>query len=494
MATRTIYLSEFLKRNAAGDCLVVFEGGVYNLTAFQKIHPGGPLVIDHLKGKNATDAIYAYHPSDVIAKRLPNFFLGRLADDGVDSGIESDETSEDGALEEPPANRLVVPMTRVEKAGGAVGYGALVSDTEISRDFRKLHQKLEELGFFETDKSFYIREVLKFAACIAIIIYTGIFAPRHILSYIACAFTTAFLWQQSAFVGHDIGHTSVLRSSKWDYILGTTVGNALLGFSIGWWKSSHNVHHIVTNSPEHDSDIQHLPFFAVSTRLMSKVYSSYYNVTWDFPNDKFAQLMISVQHYSYWPILCFGRFFLYLQSVKHLVTSDWCPYRYWEACTMLVFLSWQAFLISHFHSWTGIALYVFMSHALTMILHLQITVSHYSMSTADAPENEDWATKALRTSLDVECPKWLDWFHGGLQFQVEHHLFPRIARQRLREVRPYVADFAARHGLELHTQSFVEGNMRTFRNFKAVAEFAEQAGFAWGRIGGKKINVATKLE
>ncbi|KAJ3343742.1 hypothetical protein HDU93_006654 [Gonapodya sp. JEL0774] len=116
------------------------------------------------------------------------------------------------------------------------------------------------------------------------------------------------------------------------------------------------------------------------------------------------------------------------------------------------------------------------------------------MSTADAPENEDWATKAFRTTLDVECPEWMDWFHGGLQFQLEHHLFPRLARNKLRKVRPYAAALAAKHGLKLESQSFVDGNLRTFRNFQAVSEIVAQAGFVWGRIGGTKVNVAEKVE
>ncbi|KXS10027.1 fatty acid/sphingolipid desaturase [Gonapodya prolifera JEL478] len=486
-AAKVITLSEFKRRNATGECLIVFDGSAYNLTSFRKKHPGGPLVIEHLKGKNATDVMIAYHPDDVIQKRLPYFLVGKVVDDGVDSGIESSDPDEAAVPQQTTPN---APLSSVEKAGGAVGYGALVSNSEVSKDYRRLHQQLKDLGFFETDYSNYMREVIKYLICLTIIVYTGIFAPRHILSYVVCAATTAFMWQQMAFVGHDIGHNAVFHNAKLDYAVGTAFGNPLLGISIGWWKSNHNIHHVVTNSPEHDPDIQHLPFFAVSSRFLTKLYSSYYGVTWDFPNDHFAKLLVSMQHNLYYPILCFARFFLYLQSVKYLL-SPWCPYRLWEVGTMICFASWQIFLVSHFHSWTGIAIYVFMSHALTMILHLQITLSHFSMPTQDPPENEDWATKALRTSLDVECPEWLDWFHGGLQFQVEHHLFPRIARHKLRQVRPYVADFAARHGLSLNSQSFYYGNVLLYRNFK---EIADQVGFAWGRIGGEKVNVAKKLQ
>ena len=62
--------------------------------------------------------------------------------------------------------------------------------------------------------------------------------------------------------------------------------------------------------------------------------------------------------------------------------------------------------------------YVMISHMATMPLHVQITLSHYSMSTADLGVNESFAQKMLRTTMDVDCPEWFDFFHGGLQFQV----------------------------------------------------------------------------
>lgn len=63
---------------------------------------------------------------------------------------------------------------------------------------------------------------------------------------------------------------------------------------MGWWKHSHNVHHIITNDPEHDPDIQHLPFFAVSTKLTQNLYSTFHKRVMHF--DKFAEFFVSRQH------------------------------------------------------------------------------------------------------------------------------------------------------------------------------------------------------
>jgi acyl-lipid Delta6-acetylenase / acyl-lipid (9-3)-desaturase len=66
-----------------------------------------------------------------------------------------------------------------------------------------------------------------------------------------------------AFLGHDIGHNAVSHDWNTDNNVGLFVGNLFTGIGIGWWKRSHNVHHICCNSIEHDPDIQHAPIFAV---------------------------------------------------------------------------------------------------------------------------------------------------------------------------------------------------------------------------------------
>jgi len=51
----------------------------------------------------------------------------------------------------------------------------------------------------------------------------------------------------------------------------------------------------------------------------------------------------------------------------------------------------------------------------------------------------------VATTLNIDCPKYMDWFHGGLQFQVEHHLWPRLPRHSLRRARDLVKAFCAEH-------------------------------------------------
>ncbi|EXX79888.1 hypothetical protein RirG_001300 [Rhizophagus irregularis DAOM 197198w] len=79
----------------------------------------------------------------------------------------------------------------------------------------------------------------------------------------------------------------------------------------------------------------------------------------------------------------------------------------------------------------------------------------------------------LRTTMDVDCPWWMDWFHGGLQFQAIHHLFPRVPRHNLRDCQRLVNEFCKEVGLEYHLYGFIKGNGIVLGALRDVANQAE---------------------
>jgi delta8-fatty-acid desaturase len=144
------------------------------------------------------------------------------------------------------------------------------------------------------------------------------------------------------------------------------------------------------------------------------------------PYDAFAQFFVPYQNYLYYPILLFGRFNLYFLSFEYLIrglgprkgSAAW--HRYFEISGMIFFWYWFCYgLLYHGlpTNWDRFC-YVMISHMVTMPLHVQITLSHFAMSTADLGVTESFPQKMLRTTMDVDCSEWLDFFHGGLHLQV----------------------------------------------------------------------------
>lgn len=332
------------------------------------------------------------------------------------------------------------------------------TQNHIREKYNELHAQIIKNGFYKCNYSDYVREIVKILA-----IFLYLFTFLHLKQYVISALLMGTAWHQMTFIAHDAGHVAISHNYQIDNLFGMVVADWFGGLSLGWWKRNHNVHHLVTNDPAHDPDIQHLPFFAVSTRFFNDLYSTYYDKTLWF--DAFAKKAIPLQDYLYYPILAFGRFNLYRLSWTHLILGEgprkgkaaW--FRWFELAGLLFFFFWFFYLLigSIEGGWNKFN-YIMVSHVATMLVHVQITLSHFAMSTADLGVSESFASRQLRTTMDVDCPVWLDFLHGGLQFQSIHHLFPRLPRHNLRRVQPFVIKFCEDVGLPYSIYGFGRGN------------------------------------
>ena len=95
------------------------------------------------------------------------------------------------------------------------------------------------------------------------------------------------------------------------------------------------------------------------------------------------------------------------------------------------------------------------------------------MSTADLGESEAFPQRQLRTTMDVDCPAWLDWIHGGLQFQAVHHLFPQVPRHNLRRLQVLVREFCDDTGIKYSILNFVDGNNHVLSRLGEVGKQVE---------------------
>lgn len=221
-----------------------------------------------------------------------------------------------------------------------------------------------------------------------------------------------------------------------------------------------------------------MPFFAVTQRFFNNLTSTYYDRI--IPYDAFAQLVVPYQHLLYYPILMLGRFNLYVLSWDYVLMGRgprkgiaWW-HRWFEAAGHCFFWAWFGYLVLYrgCPTWWTRFVYVMVSHIVTTPLHVQITLSHYAMSTSDLGQAESFAQKMLRTTMDVDCPVWLDWFHGGLQFQAVHHLFPRMPRHNLRRAQKLVQQFCEETGIPYALHGFVDGNKAVISRLKDVGQQA----------------------
>lgn len=297
------------------------------------------------------------------------------------------------------------------------------TQNNIIAKYRELDQKLRDKGLYECNYTAYGWECLRYCTLCAIFL---IFLQWG--WYKLSALAIGCLWHQLTFTAHDAGHIGITHNFTVDSLIGIFIGDFCGGLSIGWWKRNHNVHHIVTNEPDHDPDIQHLPFFAVDQKFFGSLYSTYYDRVMEY--DAFARFVVRAQAWLYYPMLMFGRFNLYRLSWEYLLSGQaprkgiaWW-HRWVELTAMSLFWLWYGYGVVYrsIPNNSDRLWFVLISHFVTAPLHVQITLSHFAMSTSDFGVAESFAQRMLRTTMDVDCPTWLDFFHGGLQFQAIHHL------------------------------------------------------------------------
>ncbi|KAL8840206.1 MAG: hypothetical protein Q9170_001413 [Blastenia crenularia] len=347
------------------------------------------------------------------------------------------------------------------------------TQADIVRRYRQLDHFIRAAGLYQCRYTDYMIEVFRYA-----LLFSLCLLFLHLGWYGISGLFLGLFWHQLVFTAHDAGHMGITHDFVYDTVIGVVIADFLGGLSIGWWKRNHNVHHIVTNSPEHDPDIEHIPLLAVSHRFFNSLRSTFYDRIMTY--DCVAKFSVQYQHLLYYPLLMLGRFNLYVLSWEYLLRGlgprkgvAWW-HRWFEVAGHVFFWTWFGYgvLYRSIPDAYNRFLFVMISHMVTGPLHVQITLSHFAMSTADLGIHESFPQRMLRTTMDVDCPEWLDFLHGGLQFQAIHHLYPRIPRHNLRRTQKLVQGFCDEVGIPYALYGFVDGNKRVVGRLTDVARQA----------------------
>tara|TARA_B110000238_G_C16057298_1_gene408839 strand:- start:382 stop:1230 length:849 start_codon:yes stop_codon:yes gene_type:complete len=241
--------------------------------------------------------------------------------------------------------------------------------------FRELVKTLEPE--FHTDYVHYFGLFLGLTTLFATAVWCVV-GDNGPYAYLLGAVFLGFFWQQTMFIGHDAGHGAITHDHGKDFLIGLVVGNLCNGVGITWWTTTHNVHHCACNSLECDPDIQHMPVLAVTPKYFDSVFSLYHGRVMAF--DQVARCLVSIQHYSFYPIMAVARFNLYAQGLILLATSKEIKTsrRILESSVMCVYFAWLGTLVSYLPSWKQKLAFLLVSHAVGGLIHVQICLSHFS--------------------------------------------------------------------------------------------------------------------
>ncbi|TCD69909.1 hypothetical protein EIP91_005733 [Steccherinum ochraceum] len=500
----TLTREQIASRILAGENIVILENKAIRVPpSWLTAHPGGALAILHYVGRDASDEVSAFHPEATL-KRISQYTIGTVetgehgweplvppvmsgwvrrigADGSKEWHREADAARSSVDTKASPATSILL-VKRDESSGQTAPTLATLEpgktslspkmQAQHSQAYKELHKRVTDAGLFQTRYiTGYGPEVARYLLLVTAAAYTY----YHKWFLISAAFLGLF-WHQVTFAAHDFGHNSVTHNLVIDRLLGTFIANACGGLSINWWVDNHNIHHLMTNHPSHDPDIQHLPFFAISPVFLTNLWSSYYKRIMAF--DAVANLVLRIQHRLFYVVMSLARFNLFALSYIFLAknafkSSRFVGGRWWllmEFGCIGIFWCWYGSVLRGIGNWKTALLYLLVSNVVASPLHVQIVLSHFSRSTADLGPSESFPARQLRTTSDVICPPEIEFIHGGLHLQVTHHFFPRLPRHNLRAASLLVKEFAKEQGLEYAEFGFVEGNGDVISTLKGVAD------------------------
>lgn len=290
-------------------------------------------------------------------------------------------------------------------------------------------------------------------------------------------------WQQAAFLAHDALHNAVETPKKGGGInvLGWLMGSPIFGISSGMWLEEHNMHHAITLRPREDPQFNYLPLFLISEKeLDAEVPQGFDGTPGKFHLNFAVRALISIQHFTFLPLcMLVGRFNLYAISIFYAIKDCMRPSTHIikrqralaDLVGMGLFWAWHCALIMQFDSTSERVMFVCASHFTVGILHVQLLLSHLATSTFTEEEEEEIGFFAfqLGTSRNIECMRYEHWFHGGLEYQIEHHLFPQLPRHNLHKVRPLVKELCKAQGIEYREVGFFAAVTECLSDFKRLA-------------------------
>lgn len=242
------------------------------------------------------------------------------------------------------------------------------------------------------------------------------------------------IFTQFAFLSHETAHRQVFSSGPTNDRVGRVIGTLVIGMSYGWWMNKHSRHHANPNrvGKDPDIDMDTILFHAEGVK----------------PRRGLKGAFARRQGYLFFPILVLEGLNLHYQSVRYLLGRGKVQGRWTEL----------SLITAHFAIVAGAVFAVLPVGMAFAFLGVQLAVfgvymgssfapNHKGMPIVRADEKLDFFTKQVRTSRNIRGRIWASALMGGLNYQIEHHLFPSMPRPHLARTREIVREYCLGRGI-----------------------------------------------
>jgi fatty acid desaturase len=327
-------------------------------------------------------------------------------------------------------------------------------------DYAELSRQVKEAGLLERRPRYY---AWKIAVTIGLLAAGwAVFAVvGNSWWQLVVAVFLAVVFTQIGFLGHDAGHRQVFGTRRANYVAGVLLGNLGIGLSYGWWVDKHNRHHAHPNTEGADPDIAvgALAFTAGQARSSRGL----------------ARLVIRYQAYLFFPLLLLEAVNLHVASVRALTRRS-ARRRSWERALITVHCAGYLTAVFLVLSPVRAVVFIIVQQGLFgLYLGCSFAPNHKGMPILDAAGQSDFLRRQALTSRNVRGGWLTDFALGGLNYQIEHHLFPSMPRPNLRRSQALIEAFCQQRGVPYCQASLVGSYAQAVRHLNAVGRPARPA-------------------
>jgi len=345
----------------------------------------------------------------------------------------------------------------------SAAHGPPVAVDPSAAGFRALALQVRAMGLLDRRPGYYrvkiTLTVFAFFAGWALFVIAG-----NSWAALAVAALMGLMFTQMGFIGHDAGHNQVFGTRRRNHLLGLAVGNALIGLSFGWWVPKHNAHHAHPNELGRDPDI------GEGSALPSP------GAPGEGP-DPVALWLAHWQAPLFFPLMLLRSSGMHVLGIQRLARRRDRASAV-EASLLALHVTLYLTVVLWVLSPVKALAFVAVQQAVfSLYLGISFAPNHKGMPLIESATAAGFARRQVTTARNISGGPLTTFMLGGLNYQIEHHLFPSMPRPNLRRVQGLVRDFCADTGLGYSEESFAG-------SFRQITRHLSDAGAATSRHPG----------
>jgi fatty acid desaturase len=320
-------------------------------------------------------------------------------------------------------------------------------------EYAELKGLLAQQGLFDRQPLYYTYKIFQMLSFLVLALAGLLMTNLFWLQLLNAAFL-AFVFTQIAFMGHDAGHRQMFQSI-WKTKVFCLLCTLLTAISYSWWTEKHNRHHSNPNHLEQDPDVK--------LRYLTLSIEQSYNAR------GLRRLIMKHQARLFFPMLLLQGFAIRVHSLTFLLDKR-ARFRIMESLFMAAhFLIYGGLVFSVLGMWEGIAFILVHQTLFGLYMGCVFAPNHKGMLVLKDNSTLDRLRQQVLTARNVRSHPWIDFWFGGLNYQIEHHLFPHMARNQLKAAQATVKAFCHAHSIPYREMSMFQAYRDTLRYLHQVS-------------------------